>query len=185
MNQREGLVILQQVWDNTMLQQKFKIKPFYAVLNKDIGRVDWRNLIKYNKARPRVFMCLWLTCHGNISTKDRLKRFGMVQDSLCGLCKMEEESLNRSFFYCSKTKGIWSYILKWVKVNHVPHKWDDKLRWIISVTKGKGRRVALMKMIVTETIYCIWSYRNDVVFDNTVNNNSLVTKIIDSVVYRG
>ncbi|CAK8578945.1 unnamed protein product [Lathyrus sativus] len=128
MNQRDSLDVLQQVWDRAMLQQKFKSKPFNIMLNEDNEKVNWRNLIKFNQTRLRVVICLLLTCHGNLATKDRMKRFGMLQDNLCNSCKIEEESINHLLFSCSKTKDIWSDMLKWVEVNHISQKWKDEIR---------------------------------------------------------
>ncbi|CAK8569485.1 unnamed protein product [Lathyrus sativus] len=71
-----------------------------------------------------------------------------------------------------------------MKVNHDPKNWDDGLMWISRAVNDKGCRATLMRMVAAEMIYCIWNYINDIVFGNSVDNTSIITKIIDSVVYR-
>ncbi|CAK8540355.1 unnamed protein product [Lathyrus sativus] len=106
MNQRVSKNKVQQVWNKAMLRQKFKAKDFYAVLNDDHEDVMWKNLMM-------------------IATKDRLKRFGMLHDSICSLYNVEDESINHLLFGCSKTKGIWIEVLNWLDMNHSPGSWRN------------------------------------------------------------
>lgn len=85
---------------------KFPMKNMYEVLNDDNNRVPWRNLLRCNRARHRGSLCLWLACHGKLATKDRLKRFGMLQDSQCGLSLNAEEFINHLFFECRISNAI-------------------------------------------------------------------------------
>lgn len=42
-----------------------------------------------------------------------------------------------------------------------------------------------MKIAISETIYEIWQFRNDICFDRNIDNTNIVSKIIDNIVYRG
>ncbi|CAK8535015.1 unnamed protein product [Lathyrus sativus] len=53
------------------------------------------------------------------------------------------------------------------------------------MTKGKGWKVDVLKMLVAETIHSIWGYRNSIIFGNTVDNTTMDTNVIDNVIYRG
>ncbi|CAK8565426.1 unnamed protein product [Lathyrus sativus] len=96
LKQREKLGDIQQLWDQVLLQQKFPLQPFYTRVIDDGNMVIWR--ISTNKARPRPVIFLWLAFHGKLATKDRIKRFGMLHDSICSLCKEKEESIKHLFF---------------------------------------------------------------------------------------
>ncbi|CAK8543474.1 unnamed protein product [Lathyrus sativus] len=172
-------------WDQGMNTHKFKASVFYKLLIDDGTRVLWRKLIKSNRGRPRAVFCLWQACHGKLATKDRLKQFGMIEDSSCNLCHSGEEMMNHLFFCCQETRHIWKEVLKWFNIYHEPQPWDAELVWITNITKGKGWKVDVLKMLVAETIYNIWRYRNSKTFGNIVDNTTMDTKIIDNVIYRG
>ena len=50
--------------------------------------------------------------------------------------------------------------------------------------KRKGHRATLLKTALTETVYELWKYRNEVSFRGIVNNTHIGKKIMDSIVYR-
>ncbi|CAK8568609.1 unnamed protein product [Lathyrus sativus] len=168
-----------------MTTRKFKAAAFYKILINDGTRVHWRRLIGYNKERPRAIQCLWQACHGKLATKERLKRFGVIEDNICSLCKSEEETISHLFFSCPRTRHIWVEILKWFNIQHEPQQWDTELIWITNQTKGKGWKADVLKMVTAETVYNIWIYRNSITFGNIVENTNMVEKIIDNVIYRG
>ncbi|KAL5127229.1 hypothetical protein HKD37_14G039687 [Glycine soja] len=152
LDQREK-VRLKQEWNNQMQRDKFSMKTMYNLLMDKSDRVPWRFLLNHNIARPRAIVNLWLTCHGRMVTKDRLKRFGMIKENQCSLCKESEESIAHLFFYCKITKFIWEQILKWIEVTHEPKTWGVELKWTIRETGKKGWKAKLLKLALTETLY--------------------------------
>ncbi|XP_058727197.1 uncharacterized protein LOC131598632 [Vicia villosa] len=121
-----------------------------------IDRVPWRFLLNHNTARPRAVVNLWLMCHGRIATKDRLKRFGIINDSHYSLYNEIEESITHLFFECKITKSNWDQVLKWIEVTHEPKAWDEELNWTIQETEKKGWKASLLKLAFTETLYEVW-----------------------------
>ncbi|KAH1252729.1 hypothetical protein GmHk_04G009618 [Glycine max] len=115
-------------------------------------RMEWNNLLYGNTARPRANFILWLACHGRLSTKDRLCKYGMIDDKSCCFCS-EEESMNHLFFACDNSKRVWMKVLQWVQIRHDPSDWPNELHWLIRHTKGKGTRATVLKMAIAETIY--------------------------------
>lgn len=65
---------------------------------EDVPRVEWKGIMKWNSARPRAIITMWLLYHGKIATKDMLLRFSFITESICNMCKMEDESINYVFF---------------------------------------------------------------------------------------
>ncbi|CAK8564283.1 unnamed protein product [Lathyrus sativus] len=185
LKQRDNLEFIRNEWEQFIITHKFKALVIYRVLIDDGTRVLWGNLIKFNKARPRAVFCLWQACHGKLATKERLKRFGMVEDNSCKLCQAEDETVNHLFFSCQETKHIWKEVLNWFNFSHDPQPWNAELVWISNNTKGKGWKVEVLKMLVAETIYNIWGYRNGKTFGNVVDITTMITNIIDHVIYRG
>lgn len=184
MNQRDKLGQIQQHWDQALSRQKFPMSAMYHGLTEEHQRVPWRSVMCGNKARPRAVICLWLACHKKLSTKDRLRRFGMIQSSDCSICNCADESINHLFFNCSGTREIWGNILDWLGRRHDPREWDMELAWIIENTKGKGWKSALLKMATAETVYNVWHYRNSMCFGTVVDKQVIERNIIDNIVYR-
>lgn len=78
--------------------RKFSMKEVFAALIDYSTCVPWRFLLKDNKTRPRDLLTLWLVYHGKLATKDRLKRFNLIQDSIGSLCHEVDEIINHLFF---------------------------------------------------------------------------------------
>lgn len=73
-------------------------------------KVEWKDLIYDNNAKPRSCFITWLACHGKLATKDRLFNFGMIDNKKCCFCS-EEESKNHIFFAYQTTRSIWIEVL--------------------------------------------------------------------------
>ncbi|XP_058784852.1 uncharacterized protein LOC131659717 [Vicia villosa] len=145
------------------------LKCLWNICNKfdnlwDDTFVPWRYLIRRNRARPKEIITLCLVCHGRIATKDRLMRYGMLQDNICSLCKEHEESIHHLFFKCSETKPIWQAVLNWLEITHVPKGWLEEKPWLLQYTKRKGWKAKMMKIAVPETMHEIWLYINGIIF---------------------
>lgn len=97
MRHRDNLNQIQQLWDNMLCSQKFSIQKFYTILVEDDIKVPWRFLMKNNLVRPQTLITLWMLCHGRLPTKDRLIKFGLLQDSTCTLCTFDRLKLNIMF----------------------------------------------------------------------------------------
>ncbi|XP_058782985.1 uncharacterized protein LOC131657628 [Vicia villosa] len=83
-----------------------------------------------NKARPRALFFQWLACHKRLATKEKLAKFGIIRDTQCCFCS-KIETLDHLFYSCSVMKLIWSDILNWINVDHVPLEWNQELSWLI------------------------------------------------------
>ncbi|CAI8610766.1 unnamed protein product [Vicia faba] len=109
-------------------------------------------------ARPRAFV-LWLACNGRLATKDRLRRFGLINDENCIFCH-QRETHNHLFFGCHTLKDVWLKVLMWLQVVHDPKEWHEELPWMMQTCNGKRWKYAFLKCAVTETMYHVWKHRN-------------------------
>lgn len=174
---RDSIVEIQPVWENMQAKNRFCMKEVYNSLCSKTTKVCWCNLFWGNSTRLRALITLRLTYQGRLTTKHRLKNFGMLNDSYCCFCSTDE-TMNNLFYECSDLKKIWVTILEWIQIKRVPLECDKELDWIISFTKGKGWRPAILKLAITETLYGVWKYCNDISYGNTVNK----TKIVDNII---
>ncbi|XP_058762042.1 uncharacterized protein LOC131635435 [Vicia villosa] len=135
LNQREDLAGM-QAWKDSLSARKFCKKKIYIGFLTNNQTVPWRKVFYDNEARPRAFFITWLACHGRLATKDRLKRFGILDNENCVLCA-GTESLYHLLFDCNKTRDIWKEVLQWMQVDHNPQRWEHELSWIIHMSKNK------------------------------------------------
>ncbi|KAL5190422.1 putative ribonuclease H protein [Glycine soja] len=151
--QRPKVNNLQLVWIEMLRKRKFSMKQVYMELVEDHNRADWFRLLRYNRARPRANVTLWLSCQNRLATKTRLKNMNMIQCSLCSLCKEQDEDLDHLMFSCRVTKAIWLEVLKWMDIDHTPQMWRDEVRWVMQYTKGKGWKRGILKLAFSEVVY--------------------------------
>ncbi|XP_058780984.1 uncharacterized protein LOC131655065 [Vicia villosa] len=174
---------VQRYWDSSIESNQFTMGTVYKMLHMGQDRVVWYELIARNNARPRAVTCLWMACHRKLATKDRLAKWGLIQDRKCSLCD-EYEDIDHLFFKCTKLKQVWMNILPWIQVDHVPLPWDRELQWLQTYCKEKGKRVWTMKVAIAETVYHCWSWRNAVCFNTQFDSDHIAHNIIDSIIHR-
>ncbi|KAL5134431.1 Transposon TX1 uncharacterized protein [Glycine soja] len=141
MKQRPQVNNLQQIWIEMLRKRKFSMKQVYMELVEDHNRADWFSLLRYNRARPRANVTLWLACQNRLATKTRLKNMNLIQCSLYSLCKEQDEDLDHLMFSCRVTKAIWLEVLKWILITHLKCG-GMKLDGLCNIRKekdGKGK----------------------------------------------
>lgn len=131
---------------------RYKTKLMYQILRGSRPKVMWRKFFFGNLSRPRVVFTFWMTCHSRLPTKDRFQRFRTITDGLCVYCGLRE-SCNHLFFECDVTKNIWKQMLTWVGVNHSPGGWNNELCWVSQLTREKGSKMKLLKMVLAKIVY--------------------------------
>lgn len=63
-----------------------------------------------------------------------------------------------------------------VQIPNDPMGRSHEIKWTVPNTNGKGNRVRILKLAVTECIYEIWRLRNDLCFGNEVLNKDIEGK---------
>lgn len=84
--------------------------------------------------------------------------------NVCCFCNKEED-IQHLFFECSYTKKIWSDILGWLKLQHMPMSLEQEIVWL--------------KMTLAMTIYEIWHHRNNIIFSGC----SIESNIVDNIIF--
>ncbi|XP_058726565.1 uncharacterized protein LOC131597923 [Vicia villosa] len=179
----EDLQQHQQLWDRMLSQNRFKMNLMYAAMNENDNLVDWRSIFHKNLARPRANFITWMLYHAKLATKDRLKIFNMIMDSVCSICKTADENIAHLFFDCRDNKEVWCQVLQWIDKAHHPLPWAEELKWVTTEANKKGWKACLLRLAFSEIVYGIWKRRNSIVFTNSININ-IVNSIIENIVYR-
>lgn len=176
-------VCINPIWQSMLQGQNYQTGRMYKSLIHQFQEVKWRYLFKGNMARPRARFILWMACHERMATKDRLMRFGMLNDDTCCYCK-EKETIQHIFFQCNVLSQFWKHTLKWLEVPHSPGGWNEELDWIIKKCKSKGSKAKIIKCAFTEAVYETWMFRNNKCFGLDTTSSNVGTRITDTIVYR-
>ncbi|KAL5173235.1 hypothetical protein HKD37_16G045827 [Glycine soja] len=81
--QRNNIGNMHNVWNEMLQSGRFIGRKVYGNLLPVTPNVGWTKLILHNRARPCAIFTLWMICHGNLTTKARLHRFGMLNNNQC------------------------------------------------------------------------------------------------------
>ncbi|XP_004288816.1 PREDICTED: uncharacterized protein LOC101301910 [Fragaria vesca subsp. vesca] len=112
----------------------------------------------------------WLLLRGRLKTRDRLSRFGLIQDNSCVLCNEDNETMDHLFGYCNFATSVWN-----AAAMTPPIDWKEGLikvarKWFIDNHYDSN---LFGKFIVT--CWQIWKDRNDAVFrGKTPRSNATV-----------
>ncbi|KAI8534468.1 hypothetical protein RHMOL_Rhmol10G0092200 [Rhododendron molle] len=97
------------VWTLTA-SGSFSVNSAWQALRSKSSEVFWFNTVWYRWHVPRWSFILWLAVLGRLSTKDRLRVWGLLSDSSCALCHGGPESHSHLFFDCSFPSLIWKAV---------------------------------------------------------------------------
>ncbi|KAL6134561.1 hypothetical protein ACLB2K_066792 [Fragaria x ananassa] len=60
--------------------------------------------------QPKMKFFGWLLLRGRLKTRDRLSRFGLIQDNSCVLCNEDNETMDHLFGYCNFATSVWNAV---------------------------------------------------------------------------
>lgn len=137
----------------------FKMKEFYFRFLEQFQNVAWRGMFYGNDARPKAKIILWLASHRRLATKDKLLRFGLINEAKHEFCEYDE-TLQHMLFKCKCTNNTWETVLQWMNIKHQAGGWSQKLVWATKICMSKNWRRKILQVALAETIYVIWKQRN-------------------------
>ncbi|KAI8569247.1 hypothetical protein RHMOL_Rhmol02G0263700 [Rhododendron molle] len=140
--------------------------------------VGWWPMVWYKKHVPRWSFILWLAILGRLSTKDRLHKWGIINDSFCVLCCGGVESPSHMFFDCPFSSSIWLRVRTCCDLQ--AHAWDlnFEVQWGSSYGKESSMRVTLFKLCLAASVYYLWKERNGRIFFQVSYDSTGVEKLI-------
>ncbi|XP_019242423.1 PREDICTED: uncharacterized protein LOC109222532 [Nicotiana attenuata] len=152
------------------------INSIYKMLRKDHQKVHWRKLVCNNGGMPKWNFILYMALLDKLSTRDRLARWGVINETLCPMCKVEEESMEHLFFKCSFTAGIWSKILQWMGIARQPMGWSQEVDRACSNAKSTSTNSEIYRIALASCVYQVWQERNYRIFQAKQKPEGLLIK---------
>ncbi|KAI8548646.1 hypothetical protein RHMOL_Rhmol07G0290300 [Rhododendron molle] len=104
--------------------------------------VDWSSLVWHKKQVPMWSFILWVAILGRLSTKGRLRAWGILMDAGCFLCLGGVEDHDYLFFDCSFANMVWMAVKRYCGFGHTSRTLQPELQWGIRKCVDQSMREA-------------------------------------------
>ncbi|KAL3511216.1 hypothetical protein ACH5RR_030617 [Cinchona calisaya] len=117
-----------------------------------------------------------------MTTKGRMRKWGMQVDPKYIFCGASEESMDHIFFECIETYKVWRKVMSLCFIHKrkcglaEDQKWMSK-RWCKDTFANR-----LKKIVLAATVYYIWAARNRFIFQHIpATTKQMLTSIMNTV----
>lgn len=150
---------------------EYSIKETYKVLRvEDMTETSsmWPTI--WHKSVPTKVSCLVRRLlHKRLPTKDNLLRRGVLgpKNTSCVSGCGQEESTSHLFFVCPLFAGVWTLIIRWLRIPAVLpiEGWEHFEQFGFLAAGGKIEEIRI-RVVWFACIWCIWKARNNSIFKN-------------------
>ncbi|GJX71769.1 RNA-directed DNA polymerase, eukaryota [Tanacetum coccineum] len=125
----------------------------------------------------KVNIMMWRLMWDQLPTRMNLADKDIdIPSVLCPICNNELESSDHVFFKCDTAVQLWRRVSRWCELNMpASDNISSMLSWLDTI--GVYRR-RILEVIVFATVWCIWRFRNRVVFKDSTMKKSLIFESI-------
>ncbi|CAH2038502.1 unnamed protein product [Thlaspi arvense] len=130
------------------------------------------------KGVPRWSFTIWLVMISRLSTKDRLRRWGMNVPAECVLYSTGIETNDHLFFECPFSSEVWSHFS--TGFPNPSQNLQDIISWIGSLQlPANSPRGTLIRLFFQAIIYLLWKERNARIFATSSSSASSLFHVVD------
>ncbi|GJV75495.1 RNA-directed DNA polymerase, eukaryota [Tanacetum coccineum] len=122
---------------------------------------------RWCKSNPRkVNILIWRILRDRIPSRWNLSRKGVELSSLaCPICSTHPETSHHLFWSCDLASNIWDLIFKWVDLfPNAVSSLTEMFSWLDNMNLRASRKLVL-ESIIEVSLWVIWKFRNQLVFD--------------------
>lgn len=136
----------------------FSNSLMWAHLFDNLPEVPWHKSVWFKGRIPKHAFLTWLVTLDRLSTRDRMRRWGVSISPLCPLCNSENEIRQHLFFECGFSKEVWEAFCSAFHLSPPP-LFMDVLDWIKAPSHDNNVNV-MFKLVFQAVIYLLWKERN-------------------------
>ena len=131
------------------------------VLLGSLTKTRWNNWVP-----SKVNIFIWRLLLGRIPTRTRLRDRGIdVGSVLCPICGGEQETVEHLFIRCKVAEDVWNLVFRWLQIQRVQvHNISGFFAWVDGISIHQQRK-KMVDVVVCNTLWFLWRFRNDVVYD--------------------
>lgn len=148
------------LWRNALtdIPGDFSTSGTWNALNPPPPLVPWHSAVWFKQRIPKHAFISWLIQRQRLTTRDRLRSWGLQIPPDCLLCNNAAESIEHIFFSCPYSAEVWSSFFHHHSLSP-PHSLADITEWVIHCSSiAKLKTVCLL--IYQATQYFLWRERN-------------------------
>ncbi|XP_074283264.1 uncharacterized protein LOC141607817 [Silene latifolia] len=136
---------------------RYTISVGYSWLQGDQAKVPWHPVIWNRLNLPKHSFIGWLAIQGRLITKDRVLRFGVIQDSTYDMCMDQTEDHSYMLYQCRFSSQCWTLLADWLGVV-LPS--TGILEWRCSWRCRSLMKKKIVIAAILAMIYQLWLARN-------------------------
>ena len=159
--------------------ETFSTKGTWQQLREVFPRVSWHKAVWFRESVPRYSFIQWIANLGRLTTRDRLRQWGMNVPAACVLCSTGLDSHTHLFFECEFSSSIWVSLSSRIARNP-PRTLLSAASWALNVQFSPpffARKI--LKLLLQSSIYMIWKERNNRVFSGNHGTLASTKSLID------
>lgn len=154
----------------------FSTSLMWNHLYDHLPEVSWHKSVWFRGRIPKHAFITWLVALDRLSTRDRMRRWGISVSPLCLLCSSADESRQHLFFDCGYSKEVWAFFFSAFQLSPPP-LFMDVLNWLKALTRDSNVNL-ILKLTFQASFYMIWKERNSRLhFQSSLPAASLFTEI--------
>ncbi|CAN1135831.1 hypothetical protein LINPERHAP1_LOCUS12544 [Linum perenne] len=131
------------LWDGQPIR-KFKVSTVLHTIRAKNDPVSWSDSVWKRPIIPSHCFLSWMVMVKATVTKDKLCKWGLINDDTCDLCVGFPEDFDHVFSGCDYSRAVLLQLFGKFQpeVNVVSSSWGDLSKWASSFTGGSGKEVA-------------------------------------------
>nr|XP_043609624.1 uncharacterized protein LOC122581456 [Erigeron canadensis] len=147
---------------------RFSVKALRSKIKRSSGEQQNASFIWSRWVPIKANFLAWRLWIGRLPTKDNLaKRNVQVISMECGVCSLEEESVEHLFGSCQLAVQIWEHVSKWCRVHPFFFFSAKDLPSLAQQLIGDVGWKQPVHLVILTSIWCIWKNMNNIVFNST------------------
>lgn len=136
----------------------FSASSVWDHLHDRLPEVDWHKSVWFKGRIPKHAFMMWLIALNRLSTRGRMRNWGLNVPPSCVLCGSAVESHQHIFSDCAYGREVWSFFFSAVGLTPPPLVLDV-FRWILAPTPHRNINI-ILKIAYQASLYMIWKERN-------------------------
>ena len=139
-------------------RDSFSSSALWNYLYNQSPPVPWYRSVWFAGMIPKHGFIMWLVALDRLSTRDRMRRWGVSVSPLCLFCGSSDECRQHIFFDCPYSGEVWSFFYSRLHLSPPP-LFEEGLRWVRSPTQDNNINL-ILRLSFQASVYMIWKERN-------------------------
>ena len=106
--------------------KQFSVAYAKELLRTHGNKVEWFNIVWFHGYVPKFAFIEWMLFKDRLLTRDKLRKWGCIQEDNCALCSSGVEDCNHLFFACGYSSNIWKEVMRRNGIERAADEWRSE-----------------------------------------------------------